>query len=438
MRIGLRLRLLVPLVLLLAANAAITTWAARSAANDAEAAITRQLDAVAAVLTGPGGFPLTPAVLDKMKRLSGAEFVFTPEDKRRIGTLDPLPDATADTTEANGETYRVRRLVFPDDHPQNAGAVLAILSSESRRESAVRAAVLPPLLLGGAVAAAAVLLLLIGSQVATRIGRVRQQARAIAAGDLRPQPLPPGPADEVKDLAEAVNELAEKLADYQRQLQQTERLRVLGQFSGGLAHQLRNAAGGARLAVQLYLKENPAGDREPLEVALRQLTRMEANLAQFLSLGKPTAPSLVPLDLAELLSGAVRLHAPQCRHAGTGLNWMPPGPLPVQGDATGLGHLFGNLLGNATEAAGPGGTVEVTASVTGREIVVEVADTGPGPTAAVAERLFEPFNTGREQGIGLGLAVAKQAADAHAGTIDWRREGGRTVFRVRLPTKPAA
>jgi len=229
-----------------------------------------------------------------------------------------------------------------------------------------------------------------------------------------------------------VNHLAERLGEYERKLQQTERLRVLGQFSGGLAHQLRNAAGGARLAVQLFLKD-PDGDREPLEVALRQLARIEGNLSQFLTLGKPTAPASQPLDLTDLLSAAVRLHGPQCRHAGIELKWQPPGPLALRGDATQLGHLFGNLIGNAIDAAGPGGAVEVTARRANGETVIEVSDTGPGPPPAVAERLFEPFVTGREQGIGLGLAVAKQAAEGHGGRIDWRREGGRTVFRVVLP-----
>jgi signal transduction histidine kinase len=170
-----------------------------------------------------------------------------------------------------------------------------------------------------------------------------------------------------------------------------------------------------------------------LEVALRQLARMEANLSQFLSLGKPTAPAAQPLDLTELLSAAVRLHGPQCRHAGIELKWTPPGPLPFAGDTTALGHLFGNLIGNAIDAAGPGGTVEVTATKGNGEFTVEVSDTGPGPPPEVADRLFEPFVTGREQGIGLGLAVSKQAADGHGGAIGWRREGGRTVFRVTLP-----
>lgn len=433
MRLGLRLRLLVPLGLLLAADAAITSWAASTAANDAEAAITRQLDAVATAFSEPPtNFPLTPPILAKMERMSGAKFVFVPRVGEVVSTFPiPFSPPEDDEVEVNGEVYRVRRLTLPERH-LDAGGVLLICSPETRRRTAVLDAIIPPLMLGVAVGVAAVGLLLTGNRVVSRVQRVKSRTQAIADGDFRTQPVPPTPDDELRDLANAVNHLAERLGEYERKLQQSERLRVLGQFSGGLAHQLRNAAGGARLAVQLFLKDQD-GDREPLEVALRQLARIEANLSQFLSLGKPTAPASHPLDLAELLSTAVRLHGPQCRHASIELKWQSPGLLTFRGDATQLGHLFGNLIGNAIDAAGPGGTVDVSARRASGEVVIEVSDTGPGPPPAVAERLFEPFVTGREQGIGLGLAVAKQAADGHGGRIDWRRENGRTVFRVALP-----
>jgi signal transduction histidine kinase len=108
------------------------------------------------------------------------------------------------------------------------------------------------------------------------------------------------------------------------------------------------------------------------------------------------------------------------------------------GDATQLSHLFGNVIGNAVEAAGPGGLVEVlfqdTETRNGqRLIIVEISDTGPGPPPTIALRLFEPFVTGKDQGVGLGLAVAKQITDAHGGLIDWERRKGRTVFRIELP-----
>jgi signal transduction histidine kinase len=434
MRLSLRYRLLLPLVALLLVDAVVTARAARDAANRAEERIDAQLRAVARTLTEPPNFPLTATVLAKMKELSGGEFVLTKRTGETDSTFDPPIREFAPAVEVtvNGEPHRVLWLLLPDGHP-NAGGMLSICYPESSRRTAVRDAVRPPLLLGGAVGLAAVLLMLLGSRVVARVRQVQQQTRTIADGDFRPAPLP-RQDDELRDLVRTVNDLATKLAEYERRLTQTERLRVLGQFSGGLAHQLRNAAAGARLAVQLYLSE-PGDDREPLDVALRQLARIEANLSQFLSLGKPTPAEVKPVDLNEVLSTAVDLHRPQCRHAKVELAWQPGEPAVIVGDATLLGHLFGNLIGNAVEAAGSGGAVEVLVNPDRKrgDVEVEIRDTGPGPPPHIADHLFEPFVTGKEQGIGLGLAVARQAANAHAATLDWYRDDGRTVFRITFP-----
>jgi signal transduction histidine kinase len=448
MRLSLRYRLLLPLVALLLVDVIVTAWAARDAAVRAEQRIDDQLRAVARTLSEPPTFPLTSAVLAKMKELSGAEFALTRRTGETESTFDPPVKGFNPAAEVTvqGETYRVTWLLLPDGHP-NAGGVLSVCYPESSRRTAVRDAVIPPLVFGLAVGMAAVPLALLGSRVVRRVRSIQQHTRTLADGDFRPAPVPPQD-DELRDLAGAVNDLAAKLREYEHQLQQTERLRVLGQFSGGLAHQLRNAAAGAKLAVQLYLSE--PGDREPLQVALRQLARIESNLSQFLSLGKPAPVVRTPVDLTEVLTAAVELHRPQCRHTGVTLAWQPGEPQMIDGDAVLLGHLFGNLIGNAVEAAGAGGKVEVDLLVgaplvgaqsdghpQGVPLQVLVRDTGPGPPPHLADRLFEPFITGKGQGIGLGLAVAKQAADAHAATLDWHRDAGHTVFRVVFPRTPA-
>ncbi|HEY1375961.1 MAG TPA: HAMP domain-containing sensor histidine kinase [Gemmataceae bacterium] len=217
-------------------------------------------------------------------------------------------------------------------------------------------------------------------------------------------------------------------------VQKSERMRLLGQVSGGLAHQLRNAVAGAKLAVQLHARSCRDGDAESLDVARRQLARIEADLARFLDLGRDDVPRR-PCHVVELVEEAVALLRPQCRHADVQLCWEPPAGEPVvAGDPGRLGHVVINLLTNAVDAAGPGGHVEVTVEQSENGgCQVEVWDSGPGPNAAVAGRLFEPFVTGKADGVGLGLFVARQAVAAHGGRLGWRRDRGRTCFRVELP-----
>ncbi len=448
MRLGIRFRLLAPLALLLVGDVAATAWAAAAAARDAEQQIAGQLHAIARTLTDGRAFPLTARVLDQMKGLSGAEFLLV----RANGTVEStFDDATttppagvefADLTSPNpdlgppvhiaGGEYRSLRLAL-QNHP-NEGGTLYIFYPETLRQRAVADAVRPLLLLGGVGGLVAlVLMTAAANRLVHRIRDIERQTRVISAGDFRPMPLPSA-NDELRDLGESVNEMARRLAEFRDALTLTERVRVLGQFSGGLAHQLRNAVAGAKLAVQLHAADCPADDREPLDVALRQLARVEMMIRQFLDLGRPETRKREPCDLGKLLTQAVQLLGPQCRHAGTELRWTPPTePVVIPCDPVQLGHLFSNVLGNAVEAAGPGGTVTLTLRREPDAVHVEVADTGPGPPAEIAARLFDPFVTGKEQGIGLGLAVAKQAADAHGGTLTWERREGTTVFRVSIP-----
>ncbi len=109
----------------------------------------------------------------------------------------------------------------------------------------------------------------------------------------------------------------------------------------------------------------------------------------------------------------------------------------IQGDQGQLGQLFLNILSNAIEAAGPGGKVEVRLGLLEEgKAVIEVFDSGPGPQSQVADRLFEPFVTGKADGVGLGLAVASRVVEAHHGIISWQRALDRTCFRIALPLEP--
>src|SRR5205085_7317701 len=130
---------------------------------------------------------------------------------------------------------------------------------------------------------------------------LEQRTRLIAAGDFRPMPEPAW-NDELRDLVRSVNEMAARLDHLQKSMRTAERLRLLGQVGGGLAHQLRNGVAGARLAVQLHAREcRGDGDGESLAVALRELTLLEAHLKRFLDLGRSGPQRREPVGLRALV-----------------------------------------------------------------------------------------------------------------------------------------
>ncbi len=159
---------------------------------------------------------------------------------------------------------------------------------------------------------------------------------------------------------------------------------------------------------------------------------MAIDLNRFFDLGK-TGLRQEPCSLAELVDEAVRLLRPQCQHGRIDLIWKKPDAAGmVSGDSGQLGHLILNLLSNAVDAAGPGGTAEARLVQKESRWLFEVSDSGKGPPPDIGDRLFEPFVTGKLEGVGLGLFIAKQVAEAHGGSIHWSRESNRTAFRVEL------
>jgi signal transduction histidine kinase len=457
MRWRIRSQLLLPLLLLLLGVFGLSVWMAFAAANHARQQIELRVRNVAQLLS-EGKFPLAPLsqnhILLWVKQLSGADYLLVKQDGKPISTLDVEPEHLPSQEEVS-EDWRTLRLGPPIRagtesylcsgirllRGDNAGDILYILYPESLWRDALWEAIWPFVILGGSVGAASVGLAIgLGQGLSRRIGELERRTRLIAAGDFSPMPLPRR-NDEIRDLAKSINEMAQRLAQFQETTQRTERLRLLGQVSGGLAHQLRNGLTGVRLAVQLFVRECAAAtDTAALDVALRQLRLLETNLKRFLDLGREAEGRRDRCSLPALLGEAVELVRPQCRHAGIDLRWQPPpGEYMVRGDSGGLGQLILNLLGNAIEAAGPGGIVHVTLAEEkplaspSPVVVLEVLDSGSGPKAEVAHRLFEPFVTGKPEGVGLGLAVARQVAEAHGGSIRWQRKDGWTCFRVELP-----
>ena len=443
------------MLLTVAAVAGLGAWLA---VRSAKARIESQVREVAQ-LVEESNFPLTTAVLRQMQALSGAELIAVDSAGRFEAASVNMSDVAAlkDQAAASGRpeiswTNRVSVDGLEYFH------VTAMRPSQSS-EPAVRLHILYPVdeyrrawqravypSMGFAMLALPVVMLLsfvTGSRIASRVARLRKQVDRIARGDFEQFAPPPGD-DEIRALAEAVNRMAAMLASYEEEVRRTERMRTLAHLGGGIAHQLRNSATGCAMAVDLHASECPlASGSEALAVAKRQLQHMEEYIQRFLQLGKRSeTEASETIDLVERIEDLLPLVQPVARHAHVELRWTRCDCRPMMtGDPERIGQLVINLVVNAIEAAAQGvaqerrpGRVEIELSRPApARIMFTVADSGGGPAEGVRDNLFEPFVSEKPDGVGLGLSVAKEIAEQHAGQISWQRDHDRTIFTVELP-----
>jgi len=242
--------------------------------------------------------------------------------------------------------------------------------------------------------------------------------------------------DDIGRLVAGVNHLSGTLSDLRTSLVAGERQRLLGQLAAGFAHELRNAVTGAKLAIELHRRRCPATDErdQSLAVAIRQLDILEEAVRGLLTLGRPSEAAAGPVDLATLVGEVRDLTGARCDHAGVSLVVVLPPVLPTFGgrrDA--LRAALVNLALNAIDAAGRHGHVRIAVEPADRCLHLVVEDDGSGPPASLADSLTEPFVTGKQEGVGLGLAVARAVAEEHGGRLSWSRRDGRTRFVITVP-----
>jgi len=407
-----------------------------------------------------GRFPFTEAVLRQMSGLSGAEFIFvdrdqevlagtlslSPQDRERLASLPRNKEpgeaqrgsmGAQPGLELAGHVYLCQRITITGRGPGDGE--LVVLYSQDRWSAATWQAAYPALVAGAiAVLAVVVVATLLARRFVRPIRQLGDQTARIARGDFTPVGV--GKVDdELRDLAVSINRMTERLSQYEREVRRSEQLRTLGQLGAGMAHQLRNAATGGRMAIELHQLQCAAASGEDLAVALRQLRLMESYLQRFLTLSRPKRQVREIVPLAALVDDVCALVRPTCLHAGIELTAHKPAePLSVQGDAEELRQLVVNLVLNAVDATSghgqlPARIVVALEPIDASRCALCVRDSGPGPSAEVSSRLFEPFVTGKPEGTGLGLFVARQIAEDHGGSVRWQRCDGITEFRVELP-----
>jgi signal transduction histidine kinase len=429
---------------------AVDAW---RAAQAVDRGIDRHMADAADVLLH-AGFPLTDAVLRQTARLSGAEFVCTDASGRvRAASLDdttplgdvfrvaPAGDASvvAAPSEivrtADGVEYLHRLVERPSRGAGDDALRLHMFYPQRLRAQLMRQAIWPPLGVGAlALVVATALSYVLAGRISGPLAALREHFSRLGRGDYAVLPVP-ARDDEIRELVESANVLAAQLEERTRAVERASRSAALGQLSAGLCHHLRNAAAGAKLALQLHARRCASGDAESIDVARRQLDLIAQYLQQLLTLGKPQAARRRPADARAIVADAVALVAPTFVHRGVELRRRITdvrAPL-ASVDADQLRQAVVNLLLNAVEASTEGGWTEIALDAAGASVRIVVTDGGPGPPAEIADRLFEPFTTGKPDGVGLGLAAARRIVEDHGGTLTFQA-APQTSFAIVLPT----
>jgi PAS domain S-box-containing protein len=223
----------------------------------------------------------------------------------------------------------------------------------------------------------------------------------------------------------------------QKQLREVEQLTGIGQMAASVAHEIRNpllAVGGFARRLHEDMDVNDPR-REFTGIILEEVTRLEQILREQLTLERHLVPSLLPVDINQILRDVRKLLSHGMLSSQVRLVGELADGLPVTlGDANQLKQAFLNIINNAIQSMPEGGTITVSTVQRGQNIVVRIEDTGPGIPGDIMSKLFVPFFTTRKTGSGLGLAVTKRVIDNHGGDIEVMSEIGKgTIFDVSIP-----
>jgi len=224
-----------------------------------------------------------------------------------------------------------------------------------------------------------------------------------------------------------------KSREAEAERREKEHFREISAFTSGVAHEIKNPLNSLALILEMLGRKVPAEAKGDLDLGKAQVRTIARIVDRFSRVVKAVRPEAEPLTLDEVLrQSAANLAAEVPAASSRVVVEVPPG-VRLSADRDLLAQAFLNILKNAVEASGDA-PVWVKGRRSGGRVEVVVRDEGPGFPAEAACRLFEPFYTTKEKGMGIGLYLARRIIEAHGGTIEARRpEGAGAEFRVDLP-----
>lgn len=244
----------------------------------------------------------------------------------------------------------------------------------------------------------------------------------------------------VSILLAIVDRKQKRLVEANQRLAHNEKVATLGRVAAQVAHEVRNPLTGLLLYSE-HLKGKidgklPNGDAVLIDKIIDTINNLTATTEQILNFARPVtlAPRRVDLnevarDVIQLLGTEISVHSVETK--------LELADAPVVGmlDAPSIRATTLNLVLNAVQAMPTGGHLTISTSTSGDKLLMAIRDTGSGMTSDQIKQIFEPFNTTKSRGLGLGMPYAQKIIKEHGGQIIIESQPGKgTEVRIELPT----
>jgi len=277
----------------------------------------------------------------------------------------------------------------------------------------------------------------ISGRIAEPLLALTQWIRKAQNLEKSPPPEVVGGAIEIQELERTFNEVFQELARSREHVIQTAKLAIVGEMSAIMAHEIRTPLGIISTSAQWLQREqglSPEG-QEMSQFILEESARLRKLVTTLLECARPREPRILPQNIHDLLTHIVELLALQADKKQLQIKLQLAALNPViPCDVELLTQAFLNLLLNAIQIVSQNGLIQIKTTMQAKHIRIDIADNGPGIAVTDYPRLFDPFFSKREGGIGLGLTVTRQIVLAHHGELSvGESEWGGACFTLQLP-----
>ncbi len=300
------------------------------------------------------------------------------------------------------------------------------------------------LLLWIAIPIGLLLCLFLAEWILEPIEYVRKKAVKVMSGELKAIPVEPvtNKCLECDGLVRSINKMLETIESKQQQLVQSEKLAAIGKVTAGIAHEINNPLNNINLTAEVLLEDmvgmSPEERQEFIKDILVQTERARDIVHHLLQFSRMKKASLrEKVDIAELLENTFSFLRNELKITHTKVKTSyQKGIAFVLGNPNQLQQVFVNIILNAIQAMGEGGSLEVSLETDqkGKKAIITINDNGPGIPKEVLEHILEPFYTTKKDGTGLGLSVSYGIIKDHRGDIRIdSNEGKGTKVIIELP-----